>query len=153
MCESANVNFATEKATVVYDPQATEGKCLVDVIREAGYEVPSAKTALPITGMTCASCVATVERTLRRLPGVVCANVNFATEKAAVVYLPEQVSPAEMARAVREAGYDVVEEAGPAEKNAGIGSRAIGAAERNQRPEAQIHRQPSRRHCHHDRQA
>lgn len=114
--QSANVNFATEKATVVYDPQATEGKCLVDVIRDAGYEVPAAKAALPITGMTCASCVATVERTLRRLPGVVCANVNFATEKATVVYMPEQVSLAEMARAVREAGYDVVEDAGPAEK-------------------------------------
>ena len=113
--ESANVNFATEKATVVYDPQQTDGHCLVDVVREAGYDVPSAKVILPIGGMTCASCVATVERTLRRMPGVVCANVNFATEKATVVYLPDQVGIAEMKRAVQEAGYQVIETAEAAE--------------------------------------
>jgi len=113
--ESANVNLATEKAIVVYDPQQTDGHCLVDVIREAGYDVPSAKVILPIGGMTCASCVATVERTLRRLPGVVCADVNFATEKATLVYLPDQVGIAEMKRAVQEAGYQVMEVAEGAE--------------------------------------
>jgi len=110
----ANVNFANERATIVYDPAATDGKCLVDVIREAGYEVPSAKTMLKVVGMTCASCVATVERALRRHPAVVCANVNFANETASVVYLPDRVSVDELRQVIRDAGYDVLEDAAEA---------------------------------------
>ncbi len=110
----ANVNFANERATILYDPAATDGQCLVDVIREAGYEVPSAKTMLRVVGMTCASCVATVERALRRHPAVVCANVNFANETASVVYLPDRVSVDELRRVIRDAGYDVLEDAGEA---------------------------------------
>ncbi|QSR19960.1 heavy metal translocating P-type ATPase [Novosphingobium sp. KA1] len=61
---------------------------------------------LPIGGMTCAGCAATVEKVLRRLPSVD-AQVNFAAERAAVAYDPTQVSPQEMIAAVETAGYEV----------------------------------------------
>ncbi|MGH9535604.1 MAG: heavy metal translocating P-type ATPase, partial [Terriglobales bacterium] len=61
---------------------------------------------LPITGMTCASCAQRVQRALRRSPGVRQATVNFATERATVVYSPAPAALDEMIRAVRQAGYD-----------------------------------------------
>ena len=46
---------------------------------------------LPITGMTCASCARTVERTLKKTEGIGDVNVNFATERASVAFDPAQV--------------------------------------------------------------
>jgi len=59
--------------------------------------------------MRCASCVQKIEKALRDTPGVVSANVNFATEKATVEYLPSQVSIRDLKQAVRDAGYKVLE--------------------------------------------
>ena len=113
----ANVNYATEKATVIYDPSVLGEEALIGKIQDVGYDVATAKIELPITGMTCANCVATVERTLnKKVPGVVEANVNFATEKATVEYVPGQVTRADMVAAIEKAGYGVVEaEAGELE--------------------------------------
>jgi len=63
--------------------------------------------SLPITGMTCASCVRRVERTLGKVPGVAGASVNLATEQATVSYDPEQVRLADLEAAVEKAGYGV----------------------------------------------
>ena len=60
-------------------------------------------TVLDIEGMTCASCVARVEKALRAVPGVSGASVNLATEKASV---QGQAAPAALAAAVRAAGYE-----------------------------------------------
>lgn len=73
-------------------PKTEEGKRLV----------------MPITGMTCAACVRRVEEALRSLPGVIAADVNFATEEASVSYIPSQAGMKDFKKAVREAGYDVV---------------------------------------------
>jgi Cu+-exporting ATPase len=105
----AVVNFGTEKATVTYDPARTSPQAIIDRIAGAGYDVPVATIELPITGMTCANCVNTVERTLnKKVPGILAATVNFATEKATVKYIPGAVSRAEMVAAIEQAGYGVV---------------------------------------------
>jgi Cu+-exporting ATPase len=62
---------------------------------------------IPITGMTCASCVARSEKALRTLDGVDSASVNFATEKAQVTYDPGKVSLRELTKTVEKAGYGV----------------------------------------------
>jgi len=67
------------------------------------------KIELPITGMSCASCVQKVENALNGLEGVVRASVNFATERASVQYLPGAVSAEDFRRAVKEAGYEILE--------------------------------------------
>lgn len=61
--------------------------------------------------MTCAACVARVERALQKVPGVVLAQVNLATERATVRYQPVQVRPSELREAIRRAGYEVLEAA------------------------------------------
>src|SRR3972149_5926267 len=65
------------------------------------------RIALPITGMTCVSCVAHVTQALEEVPGVTSAQVNLASEQAAVEYDPSRTSPREMEKAVREIGYGV----------------------------------------------
>ena len=60
---------------------------------------------LPIEGMTCASCVARVEKALKRVPGVATAEVNLATETATVT-LAEGAAPETLVTAVRGAGYE-----------------------------------------------
>jgi Cu+-exporting ATPase len=67
---------------------------------------PTQQATLQITGMTCASCVAHVERALRELQGVSQAIVNLATGTAKVEFDPSQVSLEQMAQAVREVGYE-----------------------------------------------
>jgi Cu+-exporting ATPase len=56
--------------------------------------------------MTCASCVARVEKALKKVPGVQTATVNLATESARVVYAPSEQMEARLRRAVRDAGYE-----------------------------------------------
>jgi len=108
----AAVNFATEQATVTFDPALVKPAELVHQVEDAGYGVVTARVELPITGMTCANCAATVERTLnRKVPGVVQADVNFASERATVEYIPGAASVADMIRAVEAAGYGVVQAA------------------------------------------
>jgi len=65
-----------------------------------------ARIVLPIEGMSCASCAATVQGALGRAAGVVNATVNYATAKAAVDYDDTQTHVAELIHAVRAAGYD-----------------------------------------------
>lgn len=68
-----------------------------------------ARTELAISGMTCASCAARVERALRRADGVLDAAVNFATERATVRYDPEETSVADLRRVIQDAGYEARE--------------------------------------------
>jgi Cu+-exporting ATPase len=102
----AAVNFANEQAAVTFDPKDVSLKRIVEHVREAGYSVPTARLELGVSGMSCANCAATIERTLlRKVPGVVQAEVNFASERAAVEYLPLEVTSEEMVAAVAGAGF------------------------------------------------
>ena len=105
----ASVNFAAEKATVVFHPAQTDLTHLIDKVKDLGYGAKAEKVVLPIQGMTCASCVNRVEKALGSLKGVIQASVNFATERASVEYIPDEVSIRDLKNAVREAGYQVLE--------------------------------------------
>jgi P-type Cu+ transporter len=105
----ATVNFAAEKATVVFHPEQTDLSHLIDKVKCLGYGAKSEKVLLPIQGMTCASCVKKVEKALSSVKGVVHADVNFATERASVEYIPGEVSIRDLKKAVEEAGYHVLE--------------------------------------------
>ncbi|MSP13948.1 MAG: copper-translocating P-type ATPase [Chloroflexi bacterium] len=104
---SANVNLAAERATVTYDPAQVTPPALLKAVREAGYEPIVEKVTLPVGGMTCASCVNTIERALKRVDGVLSANVNLATERATVEFLPGQVGLADLKGAITGVGYEV----------------------------------------------
>jgi len=62
---------------------------------------------LPVTGMTCANCVATVERNLKKLDGVQTAVVNLSSERATVEFDPEKLGLDDLVARVERAGYGV----------------------------------------------
>ena len=124
-----NVNLASEKASVEYDPGQVDTRALMDTVSDLGYGVAVAKTTFGVGGMTCASCVANVENALKKVPGVISANVNLASEKATVEYLEDETSMADFRQAVEGAGYSIRAEAG-AEDIAG--SDAVLAATRRE---------------------
>ena len=102
--QTAAVNLATERADITFtglaDPQAA-----VRAIERAGYTVREETTELAIEDMTCASCVGRVEKALAKIPGVLEATVNLATERARVRHVAGIVSTADLEAAVEQAGY------------------------------------------------
>jgi len=107
--EDASVNLAAERATVFYNPSQTKVKDFINTIKDLGYSTRVSKIIIPIKGMTCASCVEKIQRALSSLNGVLSASVNLATEKATVEYIPAQVGIRDFRKAVREAGYEILE--------------------------------------------
>ena len=65
--------------------------------------------SLPVTGMTCAACAASIERALKKLPGVGDAGVNYATNRATVTFDPSVLNLPTIVEAIRDVGYDVIE--------------------------------------------
>ena len=128
----ANVNFATTRATVRFNPGATSVDSLRQLVRDLGYDViqPAAVCELPLVGMHCASCAGRIEKALAEAPGVVKANVNFATTRATVRFNPEATSADSLRQLVRDLGYDVIE--------SGTGSEQAGAEEEMQAAESQV---------------
>ncbi len=65
------------------------------------------KITLPVTGMTCANCAMNIERTLKKLSGVSDAQVNFAAERAAVSFDPEQLHVKDVITQIKGSGFSV----------------------------------------------
>jgi len=103
--ETANVNLALEKSSVVYDPTKTSMDEIRGKIEALGYSVAADKVELSITGMTCAACATRIEKGLNKLPGVLKANVNLALETASVEYDSSHVGVSDLIRQVEKLGY------------------------------------------------
>ena len=88
-----------------------------------------AHVELPVSGMTCASCAARIERRLNRLEGVTAA-VNYATERATVDYDPDRVNPQDLVVAVRAAGYDAALPAAGAGRETRTGDSSLATLRR-----------------------
>lgn len=110
--QEISVNFAVEKATVLYDPSLVSVGRLVREIENLGYGTRLEEAIIPIRGMSCASCVDKIETQLRGLPGVIEASVNFGTEKASVRFLSSVRTLADLAKAIRSIGYEPLEVSG-----------------------------------------
>ena len=113
----ASVNFATERAEVGLSGDGVALSALVDTVANSGYEVRTTETTLTVQGMSCASCVSRVEDALESVEGVLAADVNLATDRATVRYVPGIAAPAALTTAIRDAGYDVVDTDGGADRS------------------------------------
>ena len=130
----ASVNPATELATLKADT-GVAFETLRAAVQKAGYAVGQQTLRLAVEGMTCASCVARVEKALLRVPGVVSAEVNLATETAEVLLASREPDIAALTAAVAKAGY-AARPVSPADAAGSVASRpapawwpvAVGAA-------------------------
>jgi Cu+-exporting ATPase len=107
--QDARVNLATEKATVTYDPNRVSMESLEKAVKESGYEVAKDELTFTIGGMHCATCAMTVQDSLKEVPGVFDAKVNFALGKAFVDFDSSVASRDSLRKAVEESGYKVLE--------------------------------------------
>ena len=65
------------------------------------------QVTMPVTGMTCANCAASIERNVRKLPGIQIANVNLANEKLSVSFDPTVLDEQGIIAKIVRAGYGV----------------------------------------------
>ncbi len=110
--QQASVNLASEHARVTFLAPA-DAAAVERAIETAGYGVASETRRLAVEGMTCASCVARVEQALRRVPGVIAASVNLASESASVTRLAGQAGDGALIAAIEAAGYAARASASP----------------------------------------
>jgi len=106
---TASVNLVTEKLTLAYDEGRVSFEAVREAVEEAGYGLErkeeNKRVVIPVEGMTCASCVAHIEKAVGELDGVAAVSVNLATEKADVTYDPARVRLSGIKRAITDAGY------------------------------------------------
>ncbi len=105
----ANVNLASEKLTVAFDPQALDERGIIARVERAGYGIAIGKTELPITGMRDASDALALEKALAKQNGVLAASVSYGTEHASLEFIPGMTSIAELRQVIRKAGFDLVQ--------------------------------------------
>ena len=98
------VNLASERARVILDTE-TPWTDVVARIEKTGYQVPVSELNLNIEGMTCAACSARIEKVVGRLPGIQLMQVNLASEKGRVQFVPGVVQETDILHAIEKAGY------------------------------------------------
>ncbi|MBF0859030.1 copper-translocating P-type ATPase [Gluconobacter sp. LMG 31484] len=100
----ATVNFASERAQVVFENASSSVESVVAAVRRAGFSVDEKSLDLSLSGMTCAACATRIEKILNRQPSVQ-ASVNFAAERAHINYIPGVVEPAFLIGKIEKAGF------------------------------------------------
>lgn len=105
----ANVNLASEKLTVAFDPAQLDEHGIIERVQRVGYGVATGKAELPVTGLRDNSDALTMEKLLSKQAGVLSANVSYGTERALLEYIPGMTSIAELAAVIRKAGFDIVQ--------------------------------------------
>ena len=109
--KSAAVNLSAMTARVEAAPDVRPAD-LVAAVEAAGYETPREEILLDVTGMTCAACVARLEKALHATPGVVSARVSLPAETADVTVTSGLATAADLVEAIENAGFDAKPRAG-----------------------------------------
>lgn len=109
-----SVALLAERATVDYDPLYILPDTIADIINDAGFEAKVIQRKqddllqLQVYGMTCASCVAGIERGLRALAGVMEVSVNLMTETAKVRFNCNVTSPRAIVEEIESLGFNAI---------------------------------------------
>jgi Cu+-exporting ATPase len=105
----ARVNLVAGKATVEYFPDQVSVPQMAKTIQALGYEVPEEEVLLTVRGMSCAACVAKVEKAVKALPGVTSVVVNLPAESARVRFYPGAVDKGRIKKEINALGYEATE--------------------------------------------
>ena len=130
---SAAVNFATERADVVFDPGTVNAASIADAVAKAGFEVRGEHFSLGVKGMTCSACAYRIEKALMGVSGVIEANVNLVLERADIKTVSVQTGLRDLSEAVEKAGFEAV-------LNSESGRRAAGHTKLRSAEQAQLRR-------------
>jgi len=108
----SNVNLATEKLDISFDDAKTSVEAIQKAVDKAGYKaiIEAVTKTLRIEGMTCTACAKAIERSTKKLDGVIDSSINFATEKLTITYEPSKLRTSDIKRAVEKAGYKALDD-------------------------------------------
>ena len=104
--DEVNANYATDEVKVSYDPSLVSLDSIYTAIGDAGYDPDATTVTIEVAGMSCATCSDSVREGLEGVPGVIEANVNFATDEASVRYNPASTELDDLYDAIEASGYD-----------------------------------------------
>jgi Cu+-exporting ATPase len=104
-----NVNLASERATLEYDPGVLDQDAILERIERAGYGVALGEARIALQRLSDANDAARLENTLHERSGIHSVSVNVASEQIRVQYIPTVISQAEIRAAIRDAGFGVLE--------------------------------------------
>lgn len=127
---SAQVNLSSERAAVDFDPKQANLPAMLDRIRRAGYDIALGEADLAIEDVGDSNEALRIEKALKAQDGVLEANVNLATERARIRYVPTIISQADLRRTIEAAGFEVIELGGEAEDAEGAARKAEAAKQR-----------------------
>ncbi len=113
--QQASVNLSSERASVEYDPSLANLGDLIARVQKAGYGVASGEADLLIRRLSDDNDARRLETSLQKVDGVLEAQVNFASERARLSYIPTIISQSEIRSAVAAAGFEAVETGGEVE--------------------------------------
>jgi len=104
----ANIDFASEKLNIFFDPAKLSEKEIIACVHRIGYGVATGKIELPITGLQDNTDALTLEKILSKQNGLIEAKVGYGNERATLEYIPGMTTIAELTKVIRKAGFDVV---------------------------------------------
>jgi len=110
--QNADVNLATEKMDVNFEPSKVSIADIKSAVKKVGYKAVTNEVikTFKIEGMACAACSRAVERAVKKLSGVNDAEVNLASEELKVNYESNDVTISDIKKAVENAGYKAIKE-------------------------------------------
>lgn len=118
--KSAVVNIATEELTVQYETEKITKEDIENEVKAIGYgieeKIESSELQVNIEGISCQACVANIERKVKKLSGVISAEVNLATNRGRFIYDSKKIKGSEIINVINNlGGYKAIrdEEAKP----------------------------------------
>ena len=106
--KSAVVNLATEELTVEYDYERINKNEIEDEVKEIGYgieeKIEASEFQVNIEGISCQACVANIERKVKKLDGVISAEVNLATNRGRFIYDSKRIKGSEIIEVINNLG-------------------------------------------------
>lgn len=112
---SANVNLSSERATVEYDPAFSKIGDFVARVQKAGYDIATGEADFALVNLSDDNDARRLEKALTSLEGVLAAQINYASERARVHYIPTILSQSDLRRAIQEEGFQTLAASGEAE--------------------------------------
>jgi Cu+-exporting ATPase len=106
--KNASVNFATEKASIEYDPKVVGLKEITKAVEAIGYKAKAdyKKVTLKVIGMESPHCAKIVDKALKKTRGVINVEVNFANQWARIEFFPSSAKISQIKQAIKDAGYE-----------------------------------------------
>jgi len=105
----ARVDLVGEKLSVTFDSSLTSEKDIIACVRKIGYGVFTRKIELPVKNLHDPSDALALEKLLKRIDGVITADVNLGTEHCSVEFLPGMTQSSDITKIIRKAGFELIQ--------------------------------------------